>query len=387
MANEGPLRRGCHTQEQEAPRLCKAWPSIPLFVDKPTGSGGPMDGRGIVRRSPWGLAVVALLGLSGCLPASRGWVREQLAEVRDQVVRVEQQVGSLNPKMDRILAQTEQLAARQGGTAEPPPDRRLVVDGAAFPPGMTALTPAARQAIDAVVQQAPELRERQVVVVGHTDSKGSEQANYRLGQQRAAAVARYLLDAHGLDPGRVQVSSAGATQPVGDNATATGRQQNRRVELLVYRDQGQAALEIRQGELPRRVTVELPPDIRQGQLPRRLTEDQRAQLVRTLGAGPQVPLAVVTPVRDDESQAFAKELDALFHTAGWATQGVRVSQQAMRDTPPGLLFVYNSVDETTFAPAVRLQKVFNAVGIAAQSRPQKGMPQGVLTLIVGPQPQ
>jgi outer membrane protein OmpA-like peptidoglycan-associated protein len=212
-----------------------------------------MDGRGIVRRSPWALAVVALLGLSGCLATSRGWVREQLApvqeqlaEVRDRVAVVEQQFGGLAPKVDHILAQVEQLASRQGGTAEPPPDRWLVVDGAALPAGMTALTPAARQAIDAVVQQAPELRERQVVIVGHTDSTGSEEANYLLGQQRAAAVARYLLDAHGLDPRRVRVSSAGATQPVGDNATATGRQQNRRVELLVYRDQGQVAPEIRQ---------------------------------------------------------------------------------------------------------------------------------------------
>jgi outer membrane protein OmpA-like peptidoglycan-associated protein len=358
-----------------------------------------MDVRGIVRRSPWGLAVVALLGLSGCLPASRGWVREQLAEVQDRVVRVEQQVGSLNPKVDRILAQTEQLASRQGGTAEPPPDRRFVVDGAAFPPGMTDLPPTARQAIDAVVQQAPELREGQVVVVGHTDSKGAQQANYQLGQQRAAAVARYLLDAHGLDPQRIRVSSAGATQPVGNNATAQGRQQNRRVELLVYRDQGQVALDIRQGQLPRRVelppdvrqgqlprrvTVELPPDIRQGQLPRRLTEDQQAQLVRTLGVGPQVSLAVVALLRDDESQAFAKELDALFRTAGWATQGV--SQQAMQDTPPGLIFVYNSSDPATFAQAIRLKDVLNAVGIAAQSRPQKGMPQGVLRLVVGPKP-
>jgi outer membrane protein OmpA-like peptidoglycan-associated protein len=354
----------------------------------------PLDAGGIMQWSPWGLVVVALLGLSGCLPASRGWVREQLApvqgqvaEVRNRVAGVEQQVGRLDPKVDRILAQTEQLASRLGGTAEPPPDRRLVVDGAAVPAGMTALTPAARQAIDAVVQQAPELREQQVVVVGHTDSRGSEQANYRLGQQRAAVVARYLLDAHGFDPKRVRVSSAGATQPVGDNATARGRQRNRRVELLVYRDQGQVAPEIRQGQLPRRGTVELPPEIRQGQLPRHLTEDQRAQLVRTLGAGPQVPLAVVALARDDESHAFAKELNALFHTAGWATQSVRVSQQAMRGIPPGLLFVYNSGDEATFAQAVRLQNILNAVGIAAQSRPQKGIPQGVLTLVVGPKPQ
>ena len=95
----------------------------------------------------------------------------------------------------------------------------------------------------------------------------------------------------------------------------------------------------------------------------------------------------MAPVRDDESQAFAKELAALFHAAGWATQGVRVSQQGMRGIPPGLLLVYNSGDEATFAPAVRVQNILNAVGIAAQSRPQKGMPQGVLTLIVGPKPQ
>jgi hypothetical protein len=69
---------------------------------------------GIVRRCPWG-TVVVLLGLSGCLPASRGWVREQLtpvqvqvAEVRDRVASVEEQFGHLDPKVDRILAQMEQ---------------------------------------------------------------------------------------------------------------------------------------------------------------------------------------------------------------------------------------------------------------------------------------
>jgi hypothetical protein len=69
---------------------------------------------GILRRSPSWLAVVALLGLSGCVPASRGWVREQItpvqaqvAEVRDRVALVEEQFGNLDPKVDRILAQME----------------------------------------------------------------------------------------------------------------------------------------------------------------------------------------------------------------------------------------------------------------------------------------
>jgi hypothetical protein len=74
-----------------------------------------MDMGGIVQWPPWGLAVVALFGLSGCVPADRGWVREQLApvqvqvaEVRDRVAVVEEQFARLDPKVDRILAQVEQ---------------------------------------------------------------------------------------------------------------------------------------------------------------------------------------------------------------------------------------------------------------------------------------
>ncbi len=340
-----------------------------------SSSALPLSVGGIGRQSPWGLAVLALLGLSGCLPASRGWVREefalmqvQVAEVRDRVAVVERQFGHLDPKVDRILVQTERLVSRQTDPAEHSPDRSLMVDGATFAESTTALTPAARQSIDAFMRQVPAVQERQVVVVGHTDRTGSEAANYQLGQQRAAAVAHYLLDEHGLDPVRVRVTSAGDTRPVADNATAEGRQQNRRVEILVYRDQVQLATEIRQ-RLPSRT----------------LTEDQREQLLRTLREDPKVPLSVVASLRDGESYAFATELDALFNTAGWATWGV--SQQTMSGIPPGLTFLTNSGDAATFARAARVQDTLHAMGIAAQSRALESMPQGLLMLVVGPQPR
>jgi outer membrane protein OmpA-like peptidoglycan-associated protein len=333
----------------------------------------PLHVGGIVQWSPWGLAVVALLGLSGCVPTDRGWVQEQLAvvqiqmaAVRDRVALVEQQFGRLDPKLDRILAQTEQLASRQMDPAEHPPDGRPVME-AIFAAGTTTLTPGARQSIDAFIRQVPRVQERQVVVVGHTDRTGSEEANYRLGQQRAAAVARYLLDEHGFDPVRVRVTSAGDTRPVADNATAEGRQQNRRVEILVYRDQAQS-----------------PTEIRQRQEPRRLTEDQREQLLRTLREDPKVPLTVVSISGDNESYAFAAELDALFDIAGWPIR--RVSQQTVSGVPPGLTFVSKSGDATVSARAARLQDTFHAMGIAVQSSALESMSQGVLMLVVGPQP-
>jgi outer membrane protein OmpA-like peptidoglycan-associated protein len=325
--------------------------------------------------APWvtGSLLVAVLGLCGCVPTDRGWVQEQLAmmqiqmaAVRDRVSLVEQQFGRLDPKLDRILAQTQQLASRQIDPAEHAQDGSLVVD-ASFAVGTTTLTSGARQNIDAFVRQVPRVLERQVVVVGHTDRTGSEEANYRLGQQRAAAVAHYLLDEYGLDPVRVLVTSAGDTRPVGDNATAEGRRQNRRVEILVYPEQVSSATEVRQ-RLPSR----------------KLTEDQRAQLLQTLREDPKIPLTVVSLSGDNESHAFAEELDALFDIAGWPTQGV--SQQTVRGVPPGLTFVTKSGDATVVAQATRLQEALHAMGIMAQSSALESMPQGSLMLVVGPHP-
>src|ERR1700722_10951597 len=74
------------------------------------------------------------------------------------------------------------------------------------------------------------------VVAGHTDSIGSEDYNYELGQRRADRVAGYLVGKEGVDPTQVRVVSYGASKPVADNGTSGGRRSNRRVEILVYQE-------------------------------------------------------------------------------------------------------------------------------------------------------
>lgn len=73
---------------------------------------------------------------------------------------------------------------------------------------------------------------RELTIVGHTDSKGADEGNERLGLQRAKAFAA-LLRSEGLDGTKVVVRSAGEGSPRASNDTERGRQLNRRVEVTV----------------------------------------------------------------------------------------------------------------------------------------------------------
>jgi OOP family OmpA-OmpF porin len=69
-----------------------------------------------------------------------------------------------------------------------------------------------------------------VEIAGHTDSKGSDSYNQALSQRRAEAVREELV-AHGINASNLTARGYGESDPVADNATEEGREQNRRVEL------------------------------------------------------------------------------------------------------------------------------------------------------------
>ena len=74
--------------------------------------------------------------------------------------------------------------------------------------------------------------DRTVLIVGYTDSVGGEDYNLGLSQRRADAVKFYLVH-QGIDSSRLSSSGMGKSSPVADNSSATGRQQNRRVEVTI----------------------------------------------------------------------------------------------------------------------------------------------------------
>ena len=94
--------------------------------------------------------------------------------------------------------------------------------------------------LDQLIQSWQGVRNIRVSAVGHSDSQrisAESQSvfadNYALSRARAAAAAAYLADALDIPVSNVEVSGRGPDEPVADNATAAGRQKNRRVELIM----------------------------------------------------------------------------------------------------------------------------------------------------------
>ncbi|MGI9331420.1 MAG: OmpA family protein [Gammaproteobacteria bacterium] len=73
----------------------------------------------------------------------------------------------------------------------------------------------------------------EILVEGHTDSSGSPERNQSLSQERAQAVATYLMDSSGIQAFRVQVSGFGDSRPIATNRTGEGRAQNRRIDVVI----------------------------------------------------------------------------------------------------------------------------------------------------------
>ncbi|OGC43050.1 hypothetical protein A2Y85_06840 [candidate division WOR-3 bacterium RBG_13_43_14] len=81
-----------------------------------------------------------------------------------------------------------------------------------------------------VLKAKPKMR---VEISGHTDSIGSDSYNQTLSYQRANAVRQYLITYHQIDPNRLAAMGYGESQPIADNRSKSGRDQNRRIEFKI----------------------------------------------------------------------------------------------------------------------------------------------------------
>src|SRR5258705_3022769 len=105
--------------------------------------------------------------------------------------------------------------------------------GLLFPYDSDVLTAAAQQNLTTFASSLDKYPNTNIVIVGHTDSNGSDSYNMNLSERRANAAVNYLVS-RGVTRSRLRGTGRGETEPVASNDTDTGRQQNRRVEVAIF---------------------------------------------------------------------------------------------------------------------------------------------------------
>lgn len=105
-------------------------------------------------------------------------------------------------------------------------------NGILFATNQSELTTASRTELNKLATSLRNSPDTDITIYGHTDNTGTRAVNERLSKERADAVANYLVG-EGISRSRITTEGLAFDQPVADNSTASGRAQNRRVEVYI----------------------------------------------------------------------------------------------------------------------------------------------------------
>lgn len=161
----------------------------------------------------------------------------ELERQRLQLTLREAKLMSVQQHNDWLEEQMVRLAANET-------ERGLVMTlgDMLFDAGRADLQPAANRTALKLVQFLQINPQRRVRIEGYTDNTGDAAENLELSRARAQAVADLLVDL-GVEAKRIQVVGYGVDFPVAENASARGRAQNRRVEIVFSDERGQLGAE------------------------------------------------------------------------------------------------------------------------------------------------
>lgn len=161
--------------------------------------------------------------------------RQQIAASEAEAARARAEADRARAQADRARAELAALKLKQtdlGAT--------LVLQDVVFQTAKADLKPGAEARLQPLANYLRANPEVKVRVDGHTDAQGADAYNQQLSQARAASVSSALATM-GIDRARIEAVGHGESEPVADNKTAAGRQQNRRVEVTLVGQQAGTA--------------------------------------------------------------------------------------------------------------------------------------------------
>jgi outer membrane protein OmpA-like peptidoglycan-associated protein len=157
--------------------------------------------------------------------AEKATLEDSLLNLRGQMRQVEQEKAAAQQRLQNALSQVADTRESVRGFIVNLPD-------ILFDVGKKGLKTDAKLAIAKLAGILLILQDLNLRIEGHTDSTGSAERNLSLSEARAQSVFDFLVEA-GLAESRIKIAGYGEERPIADNATAAGRRQNRRVEIII----------------------------------------------------------------------------------------------------------------------------------------------------------
>jgi outer membrane protein OmpA-like peptidoglycan-associated protein len=154
------------------------------------------------------------------------------AQAQAQALAAQQAAAQAEAEKQALRAELLEQFNKILPTTDTPQGLKVNMADVLFAFGKYDLKPTAREALaklSGIVLGHPGLK---LAIDGYTDSVGSDAFNQTLSEKRAEGVQAYLIS-QGIDAGSVTATGFGKANPVADNGTAAGRQQNRRVEIII----------------------------------------------------------------------------------------------------------------------------------------------------------
>ena len=198
------------------------------------------DETGIVQPAYMATQTAHLAQLKASAKAEDARVAEgQTERDRIQLAARTNEVASATLARDQATQRAAALQSEVDALKAKPTDRGLVLTlgDVLFDTGRAELNPGATRNLDQLVQFLTAHPERRVEIDGYTDSVGTDSFNLDLSQRRADMVKSVLVS-QGIDPARIVTRGYGKEYSVASNAESSGRQLNRRVEVVIGGEDG-----------------------------------------------------------------------------------------------------------------------------------------------------
>jgi ompA family protein len=192
----------------------------------------PVSGqRNASKTAMYGLGGAAVCGIVGALTHGGKGARNSALACGAIGAGVGGYMDYQEKKLRENLKNTNIEVERQGNQI-----KLVMPENVTFATGSAALSDQARNALTTASETLVQYPDTTLTINGHTDNTGNDAINEPLSRNRALAVSNYL-QSRGVNASRLTTAGYGSRQPVASNATAEGRAQNRRVEILINPDQ------------------------------------------------------------------------------------------------------------------------------------------------------